>query len=153
MTHLGAGVYQVTLSFEDVDAFYRDFTLTGTIEISAPTFVSYEKTLTVTVKMEEMFEGFPAFYFWILVGAAIFVAGTYTATRVIQTMRIPPFVRLINATTKAVKAKKRDMDTSIVPTKEDYYESRLESAWKVLGLRYPRLTPEGRDPDLELGGN
>jgi len=130
------GVYttNITYSKEDINAFFRDNTFTGILTISANHYATIEKTITITIKMDEIFDGFPTFY--LLLGAAglAILVGSLVGYKLVQNARIPAFVKMINKVISDISGKKTIADENIsVSAKEEIIE-KFDEYWKLLDL-------------------
>ncbi len=130
------GVYttNVTYSKEEINAFFRDNTFQGILTISADHYASLEKTISIKIKMDEIFEGFPTFY--LLLGAAglVIAVGSLVGYKFVQNARIPAFVKMINKVISEISGKKTISDENIsVSAKEEIIE-KFDEYWKLLDL-------------------
>ena len=87
------GVYEATESFEDVKAFFNNAQIAGKLVIEIEHYDVVERDISLVVKMDEIFEGIPTFYFLIGVLAIVLIASTLVINKVVQKSRIPPLVR------------------------------------------------------------
>jgi hypothetical protein len=130
------GVYTATVTYskEDINAFFRDNSFPGTLTISVEYYSQIEKTIFITVKMDEIFEGFPTFY--LLLGAAglAILVGSLVGYKLVQNARIPAFVKMINKVISDISGKKTISDENIsVSAKEEMIEM-FDDYWKLIDL-------------------
>ncbi|MHA1561111.1 MAG: LamG-like jellyroll fold domain-containing protein, partial [Promethearchaeota archaeon] len=130
------GVYtaNVTYSKEEINAFFRDNTFYGTLTVNVEYYSEVEKTVIISVKMDEIFEGFPTFY--LLLGAAglAILVGSLVGYKLVQNARIPAFVKMINKVISEISGKKTISDENIsVSAKEEIIE-KFDEYWKLLDL-------------------
>ena len=129
------GYYSVDFTTSHIDAFFMPQTLTNCyIQIDMDYYESEPITLVIIVGMDEIFPGFPMFYFLMIVGAAIAVVGSLVAYRTIQQARIPTFVKKAREMSKNIKGRKSIPDSILYPTKEEYVVKELGDKWEMLGL-------------------
>ena len=128
------GIYRRTFSIKNIDTFFAPKTLVGKISIEIANFTSQEITITITVKMEEIFPGMPTFYFILITASIVGVAGSIVAYRVIQQARIPKHVKKIRKIKGYIKSKKKVPESLAIPSKEDMIIKLFGDDWKELGL-------------------
>jgi hypothetical protein len=128
------GLYIGTISTSHIDTFFTSKALVGVLTIEMDNFTSQEISLTVIVKMEEIFPGVPTFYFILITASIIGVVGSLVTYRVIQQARIPKHVKKLRKVKGYIKANKKIPETLSVPTKEAMMEKLFGDDWKVLGL-------------------
>ena len=109
-------------------------TLTGQITVELENYEIAPRSITVVVGMTEIFPGFPMFYFLLIVGAVVAVAGSLAAYRMIQRARIPTFVKKVRQMKSIIKSKKTISDSLLYPSKEEYIIKNLRDKWDQLGL-------------------
>ena len=97
-------------------------------------FTSQEISITVVVKMEEIFPGMPTFYFILITASIIGVVGSIVGYRVIQQARIPKHVKKIRKIKGYIKSKKKIPTTFSIPTKEEMTVKLFGDDWRGLGL-------------------
>ncbi|MFX1380216.1 MAG: LamG domain-containing protein [Promethearchaeota archaeon] len=130
--HTGNGIYAIERTVI-AEAFFMPQTFTATLNIEKQYFSTSSTSITVVVKMQEIF-GFPLFYFLMIVGAVIAVAGSLIAYRTIQRARIPSFVKKAREIKKNIKGKRSISDSLLYPTKEEYIVKKLGEKWEAIGL-------------------
>jgi len=109
-------------------------TLVGRILINMANFTVQEYTITITVKMEEIWPGMPTFYFILITASIAGVVGSIVAYRVIQQARIPKHVKKIRKVKSLIKSKKAIREAFTVPTKEQMMAKLYGEDWKEIGL-------------------
>ena len=128
------GSYTVTIP-KTPDAFFAPQTYTATITIQKTNYSTITQTFAVEVKMVEWpISGFPAFYFLMIVSAAIAVVSSLAIYRTIQQARIPTFVKKAKKMKKNIKGKKPISDSLLYPSKDEYIVKQLGARWDMLGL-------------------
>ncbi len=130
------GVYTATITYskEEINAFFRDNSFYGTLTIDVDTYTQVEKTILISIKMDEVFEGFPTFY--LLLGAAglVILVGSLVGYKLVQNAQIPAFVKMINKVISDISGKKTISDGNIsVSAKEEIIE-KFDEYWKLLDL-------------------
>ena len=128
------GTYILTLETRHIDTFITARTYVGKIYIEAANFTKQEITITITVEMEEIFPGMPAFYFILITASVIGVVGSLVSYRVIQQARIPKHVKKIRKIKGYIKSKKKISETISIPTKEEMITKLFGNDWRELGL-------------------
>ena len=108
-------------------------TFTATLTIEKQYFSTSSTSITVVVKMQEIF-GIPTFYFLMIVGSIVAVAGSLVAYRTIQRARIPTFVKKAREMKKNIKGKKSISESLLYPTKDEYLVRKLGEKWEAIGL-------------------
>jgi hypothetical protein len=131
LTDNGDGTYSLNIAFL-ADAFFVPETILGILTIEKANFTSSETSITVVVKMSEIFPGFPMFYFIMIVGAIVAVVGSLVAYRTIQQARIPTFVKKVREMSKNIKGRKSISDSLLYPSKEEYMVKILGDKWEML---------------------
>ncbi|MFX1288642.1 MAG: hypothetical protein ACFFFY_08815, partial [Promethearchaeota archaeon] len=128
------GTYILEFSTEAVDAFFTSKILTGFINISKIDYISQEFQITIVVGMEEIFPGFPTFYFLLIVFGIISFAGSVAAYRVYKKAKIPRFVKRVRAIQKAIETEKEISEGLVYREKEVYIGEVMKEYWDALGL-------------------
>jgi hypothetical protein len=128
------GVYIGTIKTSNIDTFFTSKTLVGKFTIEMANFTSQEISITVVVKMEEIFPGMPTFYFILITASVIGVVGSLVAYRVIQQARIPKHVKKIRKIKGYIKSSKKISETISIPTKEEMMAKLFGDDWRELGL-------------------
>ena len=130
----GDGSYSIIIP-KTPDAFFAPQTHIALITLQKTNYSTYTKTIVVEVKMVEWpIPGFPAFYFLMIVGAAIAIAGSLVTYRIIQLRRIPTFVKKARQMKKSIKGKKIISESLLYPSKEEYIVKKLGDKWEMMGL-------------------
>jgi len=129
-----AGLYTLRLLTSNIDTFLTARTFVGKIYIEAANFTKQEITITVTVKMEEIFPGMPSFYFILITASIIGILGSAVAYRVIQQARIPKHVKKIRKVKGLIKSKKKIEELISIPSKEQMIAKLFGNDWKEIGL-------------------
>ncbi|TES95050.1 MAG: hypothetical protein E3J90_10430 [Promethearchaeota archaeon] len=128
------GTYELDFPTENIDAFFMQSILTGDIEISKEDFETETISITIVIGMTEIFPGFPMFWFIMIVGAIIAVAGSLIAYRTILRARIPTFVKKVREMSKNIKGRKSISDSLLYPSKDQFIVKKLGDRWEALGL-------------------
>jgi len=128
------GVYQLTVSTNDKEAFFTSLTLTGQITIEKEYYETVTILFTTTIGMTEIFPGVPMFYFLMILGSVLAIVGSLVAYRVIQQKRIPTFVKKARSMKKNIKGKKTISDSLLYPSKEQFIVKKFGDKWAKLGL-------------------
>ena len=128
------GAYNTSIITRQIDTFFMAQTFVGKIYVQAANFTKQEFTITVTVKMLEIWPGMPTFYFIIITAAIAGVVGSVVGYRVIQQARIPKHVKKIRKVKGLIKSKKKITESFSVPTKEDMMVKLFGEDWKEIGL-------------------
>lgn len=115
------------------NAFFMPQTFTATLTIEKQYFSTSSTGITVVVKMQEIF-GMPTFYFLMIVGAVVAVAGSLVTYRMIQRARIPTFVKKAREMKKNIKGKKSISESLLYPTKDEYIVKKLGDKWEEIDL-------------------
>ncbi|KKN40161.1 hypothetical protein LCGC14_0736250, partial [marine sediment metagenome] len=128
------GTYTYTLTTGSVDTFFAAKVLTGEFTITMEDYIPKSIAITIVVDMTEIFPGVPMFYFLMIVGSIVAVAGSLVAYRVIQQRRIPTFVKKARSMKKNIKGKKFISDSLLYPSKEQFIVKKFGDKWGKLGL-------------------
>ncbi|MHA1824874.1 MAG: LamG domain-containing protein [Promethearchaeota archaeon] len=127
------GTYSLNIAFI-ADAFFMPETIPGILTIEKANFTTSETSITVVVKMTEIFPGMPMFYFLMIVGGIVAVVGSLVGYRVIQQAKIPKFVKKARAMKKEIKGRKSISESLLYPSKDEYIAKKLGDKWEMLGL-------------------
>jgi hypothetical protein len=128
------GTYELIFPTANINAFFMPQTLTGQITVDLDNYEITPRAITIVIGMTEIFPGFPMFYFLLIVGAVVAIAGSLTAYRMIQRARIPTFVKKARQMKSTIKSKKSISDSLLYPTKEEFIMKKLGDKWEQLGL-------------------
>ena len=128
------GTYTYTFTTSSIDTFFAAKVLTGEFTIKMEDYISKSIPITIVVDMTEIFPGVPMFYFLMIVGSIVAVAGSLVAYRVIQQRRIPTFVKKARSMKKNIKGKKTISDSLLYPSKEQFIVKKFGDKWAKLGL-------------------
>jgi hypothetical protein len=128
------GTYEYIFSTSHINTFIAPQTLTGQILIELDNYEIDPTPLTIVVGMTEIFPGFPMFYFLLIVGGVVAVAGSLVGYRLIQRARIPTFVKKARQMKSVIKSKKTISDSLLYPSKEEFIAKKLGDKWEQLGL-------------------
>ena len=90
-------------------------TFVGIFTIEMANYTTKAYSMTVVVRMAEIFPGMPTFYFIMIVGAIVAVVGSLVAYRAIQQARIPTFVKKARAMKGNIKSRKSISDSLLYP--------------------------------------
>jgi len=134
-TETSLGTYTLTFSTMNFDAFFMPNTLTNCyIEIEKVNYEVDPISLVIIIGMDEIFPGFPMFYFLIIVIGVLAITGSLVAYRTIQQAKIPKFVKKANAMKKEIKGRKSISESLLYPSKEEYIVKKFGDKWNMLGL-------------------
>ncbi|MFW9819943.1 MAG: hypothetical protein ACFFE5_10060, partial [Candidatus Thorarchaeota archaeon] len=128
------GTYELIFPTANINAFFMPQTLTGEITVELDNYEIDPKSITIVVQMTEIFPGFPMFYFLLIIGAAVAIMGSLTAYRMIQTARIPNFVKKARQMKSVIKSKKQISGSLLYPSKDEFIVKKLGPKWEQLGL-------------------
>jgi hypothetical protein len=128
------GIYNTSILTRNIDTFFTAQTFVGKIYVEAANFTSQEFTITITVKMQEIWPGMPTFYFILITSAIAAVVGSVVGYRVITRARIPKHVKKIRKIKSLIKSKKMITESFTVPTKEQMMAKLFGDEWKEIGL-------------------
>ncbi|NVM34266.1 MAG: hypothetical protein HWN81_01640 [Candidatus Lokiarchaeota archaeon] len=129
----GDGTYAITfLSYPE--AFTSSKTLSGEITFQKTNFKKEIVSITIEIKMAEIFPGMPTFYFILITLSIIGVLGSVVAYRVIQQARIPNHVKKIRKVKGLIKSKKKIEELISIPSKEQMIAKLFGNDWKQIGL-------------------
>jgi hypothetical protein len=128
------GTYELTFPTANINTFFFSQTLTGEITVELDNYEIAPRSITIVVEMTEIFPGFPLFYFLLIIGAVVAIAGSLTAYRMIQRARIPTFVKKARQMKSSIKSKKTISDSLLYPSKEELIIQKLGDKWDQLGL-------------------
>jgi hypothetical protein len=129
------GEYVLTYATTHIDAFFSPQTLSNVqIVIEKENYAVNPISLVVIIGMEEIFPGFPSFYFYLmLVGIAIVVV-TIISYRTVQQRKIPKFIKKTRHMSKLIKSRKEIPDSLLYPSKNQNVAKILGDRWELLGL-------------------
>jgi hypothetical protein len=134
-TDNGDGSYTIDVLDSDlVDAFFFTELIQANIIINKANYSLTTESITIEVKITEIFPGFPMFYFLMIVGAVVAVVGALVISRQIRKARIPTFVKKTREMTKNIKGRKSISDSLLYPSKEEYIVKKLGDKWETLDL-------------------
>ncbi|MFW9874819.1 MAG: hypothetical protein ACFFG0_17055, partial [Candidatus Thorarchaeota archaeon] len=133
-TEIGNGTYLLEFPTNNVDAFFTSKTFRGTITISKVDYNPIEIKITIVVEMEEIFPGFPTFYFVLILSIVTALVGSLIGYRVIHNARIPTFVKKVREMKKSIKGDKSIAESLIYPEKEIFVGEILSSDWREIRL-------------------
>lgn len=128
------GTYEYIFSTSHINTFIAPQTLTGQILIELDNYEIDPTPITIVVGMTEIFPGFPLFYFLLIVGGIVAVAGSLVGYRLIQRARIPTFVKKARQMKSVIKSKKTISDSLLYPSKEEFIAKKLGDKWDQLDL-------------------
>ncbi len=127
------GVYQFDIPAL-ADPFFVPEFFRLELHIEKTNFLNEQNTITLNVKMNEIFPGVPTFYFILIVVGVAAVVGSLVAYRAIQQARIPKFVKRTRAMKKEIKGRKSISDSLLYPSKEEYILKEQGDKWDMIGL-------------------
>ncbi|MFX1454242.1 MAG: DUF2341 domain-containing protein [Promethearchaeota archaeon] len=128
------GIYGLNYSTRTVNAFFSPTTLVGYINITKEDYISEEFRITIVVKMEEIFPGFPTFYFLIIIFGILAIVGSIVGYRVIKHAKIPKFVKNVREIQKEIKGGKEISDSLLYSPKEVFVGEIVRDKWSSIGL-------------------
>ena len=131
----GDGVYEASDSFEDVQAFYRDAQISGTLIIEIEHYDTVVRDVSIVVKMEEISEGIPFFYVLLGVVGLVLVVGTLVGNKVYQNSKIPPLVRIMMALRKIINKNGPVDRSNLVDSYQEEIENDLEKELQAIGVK------------------
>ncbi|QEE17837.1 LamG domain-containing protein [Promethearchaeum syntrophicum] len=148
------GVYTANVSYskEQINAFFRDNTFQGTLTITADHYSEVSETISITIKMDEIFDGFPTFYLLLGVGAVVILVGSLVGYKLVQNARIPAFVKMINKVLSDISGKKTISDDNISVSANEEIIEKFDEYWKLLDLNLNEILGIGKEsvPSDEL---
>ena len=109
-------------------------TITGTIYMVKENHETTTISVTIVIKMPEIFPGMPTFYFLMIVGAIAAVTVSLVTYRTVLRRRIPTFVKKARAVRKAIESKGKIGDSLLYPPKNALTVKLLGERWTSLGL-------------------
>jgi hypothetical protein len=136
----GTGTYLLTFFTENIDAFFAPKILTGIINVSKIDYISQEFQITIIIGMEEIFPGFPTFYFLLILIGILSIAGSVTVYKVYKKAKIPKFIKKARAIQKAIEGDKNIGSNLVYREKEVYVGELMEDYWDALGLSFAKVT-------------
>ncbi len=148
-TDNGDGTYSVSIP-EVSDPFFMPETYIGYVNIEKVDYTTESSSITIVVKMSEIFPGIPMFYFIMIVGAIVAVVGSLVAYRMIQQARIPTFVKKVREMSKNIKGRKFISDALLYPSKEEYMVKILGDKWEMLGLSLEEILGIDAKKEMKL---
>ena len=129
------GVYTYAFSTDSIEAFFMPNTISGcTITFNKANYEAAPAHFVIVVGMDEIFPGFPMFYFLLIVIGVVAVVGSIVTYRAIQQAKIPKFVKKVRSMKKEIKGRKSISDSLLYPAKEEYMVKELGDKWNMIGL-------------------
>ena len=129
------GVYTFSYSTNSIDAFFMPNTISGcTITFNKQYYEVNPENFVIVVGMDEIFPGFPMFYFLLIVIGVVAVVGSIVTYRAVQQAKIPKFVKKVRSMKKEIKGRKSISDSLLYPAKEEYVVKELSDKWNMIGL-------------------
>ena len=128
------GIYTHTFTTGSIDTFFAAKVLTGEFIITKEDYISKSIPITIVVGMTDIFPEFPMFYFLMIVGLIIAIAGSLVTYRVVQQRRIPTFVKKTRTMKKDIKGKKKISDSLLYPSKGEYIIKKFGDKWDKISL-------------------
>jgi len=129
----GDGTYTITFTSYP-EAFTSSKTLSGEIIIQKTNFKTERISITIEIRMAEIFPGMPTFYFILITISIIGILGSVVAYRVIQQARIPKHIKKIKKVKSLIKSKKKITEIIDIPTKAEMTAKLFGNEWKEIGL-------------------
>jgi hypothetical protein len=131
---LGNGSYIFNFPTSNIDAFFSSEILMGKIIIEKNNYFSQELQITIVVEMEQIFPGFPTFYFLLIIIAIAASLGSITVYRVYKKAKIPIFVKKVRAIRKIIDANKTISNNLLYGQKEVFVGELVKERWDELGI-------------------
>ena len=129
------GVYTCAFSTSSFEAFFMPNTISGcTITFDKEYYEAEPENFVIVVGMDEIFPGFPMFYFLLIVIGVVAVVGSIVTYRAIQQAKIPKFVKKVRSMKKEINGRKSIPDSLLYPTKDEYTIKELGDKWEMIGL-------------------
>ncbi|MHA1855211.1 MAG: hypothetical protein ACTSYY_04125, partial [Promethearchaeota archaeon] len=128
------GTYTLVFTTDEYDAFVQDNIIRAQIIISKANYSTTIKDIQITVKMDEIFEGVPFFYFILAVGALTILIGSLIGYKLVQNARIPAFVKVINKVISDISGKKTISDENISVSAKAEIVEKFDEYWKLIDL-------------------
>ncbi len=129
-----AGMYSLTFDTSNINAFFSSQTLTGQITITKENFETVTIEITMVITMDEIFPGFPLFYFLMIAVAIIAVVGSLVVSRAIRQARIPRFVKRTREMKSNIQGRKGISESLMYPSKNEAIVKLLGDKWEELGI-------------------
>ncbi len=156
----GDGIYTATKTYSkaEINAFFRDNNFQGTLVIEAEHYATVEKDISITIKMDELFEGIPTFYLLIVIGAVLILVASLVGYKLVQVSQIPAFVKLINKLEKQISGDKEVLRENMTLTMEEEIIRQFKDEWAILDynlaniLKNPEETGEFSTAADNTGG-
>jgi len=133
-------VYEATDSFEDVQAFYRDAQISGTLIIEIEHYDTVVRDVSIVVKMQEISNGIPMFYVLLGIAGVVLISGTLIGNKIYQTSKIPPLVRTMMALRKTINKNGPVERKNIVETYQEEIDADLEKDLETIGVKLNKPT-------------
>lgn len=133
-TETGNGIYQLSISTSEMDAFFADKTLSCSFRVQKEDYVTVSQDFNVIVNMQEIFEGVPLFYFILGVAITATVISAVAIYRYVQLAKIPEFVKKTRKIKKEIKAQETISEENLYPSKKEFIAEQYADEWKELGL-------------------
>ncbi len=127
------GIYTLTLSTKDIDAFFTSQTQTGEITIEKENYETETIDITIVVNMEEIYPGIPTFYFILGSIAIVGVVGSLVTSKVIRSARIPKYVKKVRAIKKTINSRKSLSESLMYPSKLEAIKEMFGENWEAIG--------------------
>jgi len=131
---LANGTYRFDYQTSNINAFFTSTTLRGIINISKKDYISEEFSITIVVEMQEIFPGFPTFYFLLFISSIIAITASIVGYKVIKNARIPSFVKKVRAMKKAIGGEKLISESLLYRSKNAFIGERVKDKWEDIGL-------------------
>ncbi|MFW9951506.1 MAG: hypothetical protein ACFFKA_15425, partial [Candidatus Thorarchaeota archaeon] len=125
----GPGLYRISFPTTNIEAFFSPNTLIGIINISKEDYISKEFSITIVVQMEEIFPGFPTFYFILILSIAISAFGILAGYRAYKVAKIPKFVKKARTLKKIIKNDKVVLESILYPNKNVVLGEIMKNTW------------------------
>ena len=132
--HLANGIYRFELSTKNIDTFFTSKIISGIITISKENFVSEEFSITIVVKMEEIFPGIPTLYFILGLVIIVGVVGSIVGYRIYINATTPRFVKKVREMQKAIEYGKIIPESLLYRNKISFIGERVKNKWDKIGL-------------------
>ncbi|MFX1308654.1 MAG: hypothetical protein ACFE8C_03080, partial [Promethearchaeota archaeon] len=128
------GTYEFIYPTSHINTFIMPQTFIGQITFELENYERDPEIITIVIGMTEIFPGFPLFYFLLIIGGVVAVAGSLVSYRVIQRARIPTFIKKAREMKKNIKGKKSISESLLYPSKDEFIVKSLGDKWEAIGL-------------------
>jgi hypothetical protein len=134
LEEISDGIYALTFSTDDVDAFFASNTLIGIVNISKDNYVSQQFTITLVVGMEEIFPGIPTFYFILILSMILAFSGSVVVYRSYKKAKIPVFVKKARLMKKSIEKDKKISESLLYREKFAFIAEIVKKRWSKIDV-------------------